>query len=427
MAIRFLGDQAFLKFDAGKVEKVRTSLEDALRHSGRSGTLLVGLTGSCPHKMALLSDYLLSEGHKLVLYPTGMQEHGHTLVGSCLDVFLDLDHERVEWLGAKPDGFDGPPSFDVAYFTSGSTKRPKCVGVTLESLRLTTEWYRLIYRLDRDSAILTSLPFSYNFTFIAAFCQAMFGGTLLGFTGPAELHADALAQAAEGRRVVLLANPIVLEHHLQLNNGRPNRLLIDSGGAPLSRHAVERIRNVVGDLREGYGLSETCSLTHFDLVGEASSLGTVGQPMPGVRTEIRSDGEGKPALWIHSPNTCCWFESEGIHCLAPSMALATGDLGSIDPQGNLQILGRSDDSCINGFWPRQTLDAIGPELGIRCALVQHQEEHPRVRIGLNADLEPTRKEAVAERAARFLDLPFNEVCIQVNGGQPLHSIKLPRV
>jgi hypothetical protein len=47
------------------------------------------------------------------------------------------------------------------------------------------------------------------------------------------------------------------------------------------------------------------------------------------------------------------------------------DLGALDESGRLRLLGRSDDVCLAGRWPPDTLDLIGPVLGPRCAGVRH--------------------------------------------------------
>ena len=426
MAIRLLGEDYALKYHSGKVEEFRKALQRGPGRGKASMPLLVGLRGRNPYQMALLSDCLLSDGHRLALIPCELAGPGATRIEANLDVQVDLDLGRLAWSSGPSEGDDDFPPFDVAYFTSGSTSQPKAVGVTVESLRLTADWYRLIYRLDTEAAILTCMPFSYNFTFAAAFCQARFTGTRLGFATAETIHELAMEVASQGRRTVLLANPIVLERFLNLRHGRCRNLLIDSGGAPLSRYAVEKIRETVGDLREGYGLCETCSLTHFDLVGDHSSLGTVGQPMPGVRTDIREDPDGKPCVWIQSPNACRWLEAGGIRAVEPGAMMRTGDLGTIDRQGNLRLLARSDDIQIHGLWPRDTLNAIGPALGVRCALVQHKDIGPRVRIRLKTELSANRRKAVVKRASEFLGLPDGEIGIQANGGPMLHSLKLPR-
>lgn len=425
MAIRLLGDAQATQHHVAKVDRLRQELDRL--HLGRPGggaPFLIGLRGEEPHQMALMADGLIADGYRLALLPKGAFDLEGTQVGASLDALVDLDEVSVAGR-TRTSGASLPP-FDVINYTSGSTGQPKAIGVTLDNLRLTADWYRLIYRLDKASVIVTSLPFSYNFTFVAAFCQALFYGTSLAFGSPQELPGLCQQQVQEGRRTILLANPITLEHLLDDQRGTCPGLLIDSGGAPLSQYAIETIRAEIADLREGYGLSETCSLTHFDLMGDARSLGTVGQPMPGVVTELRCNAKGQPELWIKSPNTCSWVEATGLRDLSAATMMNTGDLAAVDPNGNLRLLARADDHQINGLWPRDTLNLLGPTLGTHCAMIQHKEQTPRVRINLWRAPDRSRRDRIMKQVSAALGLPCAQIGVHVSGGNLLHSIKLPR-
>jgi len=160
-------------------------------------------------------------------------------------------------------------------------------------------------------------------------------------------------------------------------------VLFDSGGAPLSTTALNLFRERHGDLREGYGLTETASLTHFDTEGSERSIGTVGGPMPNVKVRF-THKQSTTRLELSSPNAGRRLLVSG-EVMPPGDWLNTGDNAIIDQEGRLRILGRSDDARIQGLWPRDTLDAIGPILGSRCALVQHPSESS-VQISLLSDL-----------------------------------------
>jgi long-subunit acyl-CoA synthetase (AMP-forming) len=63
-------------------------------------------------------------------------------------------------------------------------------------------------------------------------------------------------------------------------------VLVDSGGAPLGITGISDFRDRGIDVREGYGLTETASLTHFDTEATAASLGTVGTAMRAARPMV---------------------------------------------------------------------------------------------------------------------------------------------
>jgi acyl-CoA synthetase (AMP-forming)/AMP-acid ligase II len=307
-------------------------------------------------------------------------------------------------------------------FSSGSTTgTPRGYGFTTAQLDVVTSWYQAIYQVTPDSIIVTSLPAAYNFTFVA--------GVLLAARLGARLHLspshhrvldDAARLARHADRLIVLANPVILDQ-ATLTAAFPASVLVDSGGAPLSTTGISDFRDHGIDVREGYGLTETASLTHFDTEAAAASLGTAGTAMPGTRATITAR-DGKPVIELSGPATGVPLDPAEAR---PAGSLLTTDLGATDPHGRLRLLGRADDEQIGGLWPRDTLDALGPILGRRCALVRHQQGQATVRL-LTA-VTPATATALRARAAGLLGITPEDVTITVHGAAPLlHSAKLTR-
>ncbi len=104
----------------------------------------------------------------------------------------------------------------------------------------------------------------------------------------------------------------------------------------------------------------------------------------------------------------------------------TTDLGKVDDQGRLRILGRVDDHPIHGLWPHDTLDALGPLLGRRCAMVRHPAPD-QVTVRTLTPLSAKSAHSIKDRAADLLGLPLEHVTITDQGRTPLlHSAKLTR-
>ncbi len=312
--------------------------------------------------------------------------------------------------------------WDVAMFSSGSTTgTPRGYGFTTAQLDVVTSWYQAIYQVTPDSIIVTSLPAAYNFTFVA--------GVLLAARLGARLHLSAgqppgtRRRRAPGRhadRLIVLANPVILDQAPPTAAFPPASWSIPAG-APLSITGISDFRGRGIDVREGYGLTETASLTHFDTEATTTSLGTVGTAMPGARATITTRG-GKPVIELSGPATGVPLDpAEAL----PAGSLLTTDLGASDPHGRLRLLGRADDEQISGLWPRDTLDALGPLLGRRCALVRHQQGQATVRL-LTA-VAPATEAALRARAAGLLGITPEDVTITVHGATPLlHSAKVTR-
>jgi hypothetical protein len=233
------------------------------------------------------------------------------------------------------------------------------------------------------------------------------------------VFADAALLAGTHDRCVILGNPVLLSQAPDFR--LPDSVLIDSGGAPLSTTAISHYREHVADLREGYGLTETGSLTHFDTQATPGSLGTVGTAMPQVQTTI-VDRDGQPRIAVDTP---ALGTPVAHHAILGPGPLITGDLGAIDPAGRLRVLGRCDDHQVGGLWPRDTLDVSGTLLGTACALIRHPSP---VAIHVRLHQLPPQRTLAALRTllADHANASPAAVTIDIADAPLLHSHKIPR-
>jgi AMP-binding enzyme len=370
------------------------------------------LTGTDQPRLAACAHAALVGGHRVVLLPG---QHSGAAPGGIL---IQISASRTEQ--APYAGTEVRDGWDLAMFSSGSTTgTPRGYGFTAAQLGIVTGWYQDIYHATPDSIVVTSLPAAYNFTFVAGVLLAARLGARLHFSTSAEhvIH-EAASLARDGDRVIILANPVVLDQ-AGLPESLPDGIMADSGGAPLSATAITSYRERGLDLREGYGLTETASLTHFDSEATSGSLGTAGAPMPGVAATIAA---GKPLITVTSSAAGIPLDpAEPAH----GTTLRTTDLGAVSGTGRLRLLGRGDDEQIAGLWPHDTLDALGPLLGRRCALIRHRDGHACIRLLTPAG--PALTAALRGTAASILDLPPGTITITCQGAAPLlHSAKLTR-
>jgi len=374
---------------------------------GRRSPLLLG--GTSTVDVAAVAAWALADGHAIVLEPDGVSS--------------PVPGTRLTLCGGAPGCTPGdrgePTGWHVAMFTSGSTGPARGYGFTLDQLDQLAAWYRTIYGASRASAFITHLPVTYNFTFVAGlYLAAKLGARLHLAASPADVFTEA-AQLVPGHdRCVILANPVVLSRPPATRLAES--VLIDSGGAPLSTWAITHYRFNVADLREGYGLTETGSLTHFDTEARLASLGTVGQAMPGVRARI-IEIDGKPRVHVTTPALGVPIAGEP----SATCEILTGDIGRIDRAGRLRLLGRSDDHSVNGRWPRDTLDLIGPILGTEPALVSHPTTgsvQVRLRRAPGDDVIQVMRTTIASH----LDIHDDAVSVDHSNTSLLHSHKIPR-
>ena len=127
----------------------------------------------------------------------------------------------------------------------------------------------------------------------------------------------------------------------RLFGGRLRRLIC--GGSALSDRIANFFSHTGIDIDVGYGLTETCGVTCFNISGRAK-LGTVGPALPGSELRIAEDGEilirGRGLMrsyWVEPPSALR-ITADGFLC--------TGDVGSLDIDGFLRVEGRKEDRIV---------------------------------------------------------------------------------
>ena len=117
-----------------------------------------------------------------------------------------------------------------------------------------------------------------------------------------------------------------------------------SGGAALGERLGHFFRGAGITVLEGYGMTE---LTAAATVNRPSrnKIGTVGMPLPGASVRIADDGEilitgpmAFPGYWQNEAATKDTLDADGW--------IRTGDIGSLDDEGFLQITGRKKELIV---------------------------------------------------------------------------------
>jgi long-chain acyl-CoA synthetase len=117
-----------------------------------------------------------------------------------------------------------------------------------------------------------------------------------------------------------------------------------SGGAPLGERLGHFYRGLGLNVLEGYGLTETTAPATVNRPGRGTKIGTVGLPLPGSGVRIAADGEvelqGIQVFRGYHNNDAA--TAEAMH----DGWFRTGDLGSLDDDGYLQITGRKKEIIV---------------------------------------------------------------------------------
>ncbi|MBP9665328.1 MAG: AMP-binding protein, partial [Pyrinomonadaceae bacterium] len=147
--------------------------------------------------------------------------------------------------------------------------------------------------------------------------------------------------------------------------GGKMRYLI-SGGSALSEKVQKDLHGLGFTVLEGYGLTESSPVLTVARPGNKLLKGSVGKPLPGVEVKIDSpDEKGVGEVLARGQNVMAGYynNEEATEAVLQDRWLRTGDLGRIDDDGNLFIVGRSKDVIIdsNGknIYPDEIEDIYG--------------------------------------------------------------------
>ena len=116
-----------------------------------------------------------------------------------------------------------------------------------------------------------------------------------------------------------------------------------SGAAPIPAASLEFFSSIGMTVTELYGQSEGSGPTSTNLVG-ANRYGTVGRAIPGVEVKIADDGE----ILVRGKNLFAGYykNQDATDETLVDGWLHSGDLGTLDDDGYLSIIGRKKDIII---------------------------------------------------------------------------------
>jgi malonyl-CoA/methylmalonyl-CoA synthetase len=262
----------------------------------------------------------------------------------------------------------------VICYTSGTTGRSKGAMISHENLKSNADALVAQWGFSSNDVLLHALPlYHIHGLFVALHCALLSGARIVLHE---KFDARAVLQAFT-RTTVMMGVPtfytrLLNEPALDRQAVRNVRLFI-SGSAPLLAETFEQFEaRTQHRILERYGMTETGMIASNPLHGERRS-GTVGLPLPQVSVRITNEhGESVPAgeignVEVKGPNvfqgywqlpdkTAAEFRRDGY--------FITGDLGLLEADGYLRLIGRAKDLIISGglnVYPKEieeTIDAL---------------------------------------------------------------------
>ncbi|MGV0745900.1 FadD3 family acyl-CoA ligase [Mycolicibacterium sp. XJ870] len=294
-------------------------------------------------------DVIRRSGAKVVLRQQGFLGQEFEVAGGVPAIELKSD-----FLGSgapfEAAGLDGSDIADIIY-TSGTTGRPKGVMMNhRQTLRLYAEWCDLADLREGDRYLIVN-PFFHTFGYKAGCIASLIrGATVLPVP---VFDVDAVVELIAAERITMLPGPPTLYHSLLALPDKTKLATLRAGVTGAADIPVELVRRVHEELpfqtlATGYGLTEAGTAT-LSRPGDSFTdiATTVGTACDGVEVRIAEDGEvlvrGYSVMqgYFDDPAaTAEAIDAEGW--------LHTGDLGTLDANGRLRIVGRKKDMFIVG-------------------------------------------------------------------------------
>jgi O-succinylbenzoic acid--CoA ligase len=237
---------------------------------------------------------------------------------------------------APPRGASGVISdADLLVFTSGSSGRPKGVRFTLANLEAAARASAAHLGHGREDNWLLAMPLHHVGGLSILVRQAHAGGSV---TMMPEFEAASVARALRRDVTMLSVVPTMLRR--LFDHGPFDRLrAVLVGGGPIPDGLLEQAVAVGLPVLPTYGMTETFG--QVATLRPGSRVERKVHPLPGVGLRIEPSGRiavrgemVSPGYWGQPDRVDPWF--------------VTGDLGWIDDDGALRILGRADTVIVTG-------------------------------------------------------------------------------
>jgi malonyl-CoA/methylmalonyl-CoA synthetase len=317
----------------------------------------------------------------------------------------------------------GPDDLAAILYTSGTTGRSKGAMLSHENLASNARVLVEHWRFTGDDVLIHALPiFHTHGLFVATNVILMAGASMLFEQkfDPARI-VSLLPRATALMGVPTFYVRLLQQDGLDREAAKNIRVFI-SGSAPLLAETHNAWRERTGHaILERYGMTETNMNTSNPYEGERRA-GTVGFPLPGVTLRIADPDSGAAlaqgevgmievkgpnvfgGYWRMPEKTKAEFRADGF--------FITGDLGIVDADGYVQIVGRGKDLIISGgynIYPKELESEIDALDGVSESAVIGVA-HPDFGEGVTAVVvrapssQITGAEilgAIAERVAKY--------------------------
>src|SRR5215208_4696177 len=298
------------------------------------------------------------------------------------------EDERIALLPQKVS----PNAVASLIFTSGTTGQPKGVMLSHKNLTNMVSMLSSVFEMDTGDGILSVLPLYHTFEFSTGFLTPFSRGTQITYL--ADLSGEELARAIKNGHVTGMvgvpalwellhrrimsrlrergewvgnAAEALIKFNSRLRDKTPLNLgsvifrpihtglggqirYLISGGSALNEKIKRDMHGLGFTIREGYGLTEASPVLTVTRPQNALNATSVGKPLPGVEVRISDpDAFGIGEVIARGPNVMLGYyqNEQATQSAVVGRWLHTGDLGRLDDDGQLYLVGRSKEIIVD--------------------------------------------------------------------------------
>ncbi len=368
------------------------AIADARRELVRAQPRALAIAAANSPEWAVLDLAALAEGIPVVPLPGFFSpaQQRHALRDAGVDLLVTDAPERYADLGAAREwGLGGtglrairiaaaparlPARTAKVTYTSGTTGAPKGVCLDRAALEAVAQSLAGACGLCPGDRHLAGLPLATLLENVGGVYAPLLGGgcvTLasldaIGVQGASGFDPRAFLAALEqhAATTVILVPQMLAALVDAIERGAPPPAwlrFVAVGGGKVSPRLLERAEALGLPVYEGYGLSECGSVVALNTPA-ARKRGAVGRPLPHARVTLGDDGEVCVA-----GATLLGYAGDPMP--APP-AWPTGDLGRIDAEGYLHLVGRKRDMLVTAFGRNVAPEWVESELALQPAIAQ---------------------------------------------------------
>ena len=266
----------------------------------------------------------------------------------------NLEIEKINYNEIKPTIYEKKRIDETNYayliYTSGTTKKAKGVPITHKNSVFTTNNIVNILKYSSSDIDVIPLPLSHSFGLGCLHTSLFVGSTIIlhkNFIKTSEIFESITNYSATTIAAVPFSlTKLIKTESTKVKDTFRNLRLIMTNSTSISSETVKAYKNILqsGMIATYYGLTEASRST-FMIFDDDEKFNSVGKTPEHIQIKINNNDNSEVGeILVKGPNVIknYWNNLEADKNIVDQW-LKTGDLGRIDQDGFLYLLGRTDD------------------------------------------------------------------------------------